>query len=625
MLRRRRMLAMSCGFSSAGPGGRCGTVAAARPVLAAGILLLAAAASVAAGCSDEPALYGLEGPSTIAVELAPGTSTGCGEGEELLPYGSQWIPLRMSFALLDAAGQPVTSYSGRLKLTMIPGEVLAPYVTMQEGLIEDAPVSIRRGFGRETRIWVEAVDEGGGNVAGVSTRFCFSNPRVRDTQESDRSYRSPLQNQQVLIDQGTLIITGYSQSGFYVSDIAGCRPREGWREGDAGSRLDCSAELHRDELKLTGTRATDLRTSVRIPDSAVTVHPTDDPQQAFQEGTDYELAQGDDKITITRKAEGRIPDGATVLVDWIGPALAFNSLYVYSYSAPYGVNPGTRVCMMQGGITEFLGLTELGFPSYRIFLEGGSAAAVRKRPYNDEQVPDPRDDDSYIFEECPLENPDWQGPAYVPDPIPIRGATIPGAEVPINDSRNPSANKRHMKLDPYESALVVLENVVLPSRWMSCDLDGSRMVDRCYDQDREEGRCLENQMAENDCEMACATAGKTGLRPGQRASDFAGCTELTNFGSYGQYVVEVQDLRPNGTVEAVGRINLNTRTNVPEFDPRPISKAEPYGRLYPFTDRERKVKGIRRVVGTLFQVDSARPVWQVIPRNIGDIEFEFVE
>jgi len=132
-------------------------------------------------------------------------------------------------------------------------------------------------------------------------------------------------------------------------------------------------------------------------------------------------------------------------------------------------------------------------------------------------------------------------------------------------------------------------------------------------------------MAENDCEMACATAGLVGLRPGQRKADFASCTEVTSFASYGQYVVEVDDRRADGTVTATARINLNTRINLPELDPRPVGPEEPYARLWPNTTRERKIKGIRRVTGTLSQVDSARPVWQVVPRGPGDIEFEFVD
>ncbi|MBM4319601.1 MAG: hypothetical protein FJ125_06500, partial [Deltaproteobacteria bacterium] len=529
--------------------------------LAALLAVLAVTGGAGGGCSETPPLQELQGPSTIAVRLADGERTGCGKGEQLLPYEIRWVKVRMSFELQDAAGERVSSYDGRIRLTMLPGEVDSSYLQLKEGLLEDVPIGIRQGFGHETRLWVETIDEGGGNVAGVSPRFCFTNPRLRHTQDSDLSYRSPLEKKQVLIDQGTLLVTGFSQTGFYVSDLSGCRVRPDWAEGQGRSRLDCLSEQRRVELTLTGTRPGEFRAPERIPGTPITVRPADAPNRWYEEGESYTVQENGWVVGIVRREEGAIPDGARVIVEYQGNALTFNSLYVYTYSVPFGVTPGTRVCSMQGGMTEFLGLTELCFPSYRIFLKGGAAAAaeLRERPYNDEQVPDPRDDESYLFQECALDNPDWQGPEFVPDPIPIPAADIPGAEVPIFSSSDASFNLRHMKLDPYESALVRLEHVRLPTNWMSCDLDGSRMVDRCYDRDREEGRCLANQMAENDCEMACATAGLVGLRPGQRKADFASCTEVTSFASYGQYVVEVDDRRADGTVTATARINLNTR------------------------------------------------------------------
>lgn len=580
------------------------------------------------GCTGDPNLRDHEGPTTVRVTLREGTVTGCEmgpDGEPLrLPYTNSWYNVRVKMELLDADGQLRDDYQGRVRVRMMPGEVNSDLFKMTDGSIDGALIQLRAAFGHNARIWVETLDEGGGNVAGVSPAFCFQNPRLRNLQESDRSYHSPMEDQQVFVDHGTLLATGISKQGFYVTDVSGCSEKPEWSPEVGGSRLDCDARRTWTPVQLTGAEPVVVSTPRLLGARGVQVLHREGRSQPdsvpYVVDVDYTATLAEaSSVTLQRVEGGAIGDGEEVLLQWVANehALPFSSLYVFTFNAPFGVVPGTRFCSLQGGVTEFLGLTELGFPSYRVFLEGGAAAAVPERPYNDEEIPDPRDDESFVFFECPLEDFDWTGPSYIPDPVQIYGREIPGAEIPVYDDK-------HMDLDIWEAGLVRVENVRMPLQWRSCDLDGSRQVDRCYDQDREEGRCLPNQMAENDCEMACTTAGKVGLRAGEARDDYAGCTELTNYETFGQFLVEVVDVDPEGH-ETTGRLNMTTRENVPEFDPRPRSAARPYGRLYPDTDHERLVRGFRSVTGLLTQINGARPVWLIMPRSIDDIEFDFVD
>lgn len=594
----------------------------------AALAVVALLGLVAAGCGD-PDLRSHDGPTTIRVSLEEGTLTGCElapDGERLLlPYTNSWYNVRVTMELLDAAGDVQTDYQGRVRVRMMPGEVNSDLYKMKDGAVRGALVQLRASYGHNSRIWVETLDEGGGSVAGVSPGFCFENPRLRDLQESDRSYHSPMEDQQVFVDHGTLIATGISKQGFYVTDVSGCSEKPEWSPEAGGSRIDCDTRRQWTRVQLVGTEAVQVPAPRVLGARGIEVLHKDGRRdkelEPYRVDEDYvATVQEASSVTVQRVEGGAIADGEDVLVQWVANehALSFASLFVFTFSAPFGVIPGTRFCSLQGGVTEFLGLTELGFPSYRVYLEGGAEAATPERPYNDEEVPDPRDDETFVFFECPLEDFHWSGVSYIPDPVRLYGRELPGAEIPVYDDK-------HMVPDRWEAGLVRVENVRMPLQWRSCDLDGSRQVDRCYDRDREEGRCLPNQMAENDCEMACTTAGKTGLRTGESREDYAGCTELTNYDTFGQYLVQVVDVDADGRETTTGRLNMTTRENVPEFDPRPRSARQPYGRLYPDTDQERLVRGFKSVTGELSQINGARPVWLIIPRSIDDIEFDFVD
>ncbi len=593
---------------------RTTTVSSRRASLVPGLLAVALGL---AGCTGLPTVKEQEGPSSILVDLVEG-ETGCDSPLPLSHEGG-WTRLVLDLQMLDAQGDPYDAYDGRVMIKMIPGKVKMPLFQMQGGRLEHVAVDVRYGFGDDCHVLVEAIDEGGEGVAGVGPRLCFENPTVQDVQTSDRSYRSPMNQTQVHIDGGTLVATGISQKGFFLTDVSRCVPKPE-TPTDGSSALDCSRSHMTERFVLYGTEPYTFVADELLQEEGFELVVAGEADPGPFPEDQYQVRVDGARVSVSRVPGSQVPEGTPLALRWVSArnALYFGSLYVFTFHAPFGVDVGSRLCSVSGAVTEFLGLTEIGFPTYRVYLEGGAASAQRTRPYSEEEVPDPRDDESYIFVECPMENPDWKGPAFVPDPIRLKGADFPGAEVPVYDDR-------HMVLDPYESALVELHDVRLPTQWRSCDIDGSRMVDRCYDQDREEGRCDQNQKDENDCEMACTTAGAAYLRPGERPEDYVGCTELTNYRNFGQFVADVYDDDGAGHLVRTGRVNVNTRENIPEFDPEPVDPERPYGRLYPDTDHERLVRGFKKLRGILFQVDSARPVWMIVPRSIEDIEFDFVE
>ena len=68
-------------------------------------------------------------------------------------------------------------------------------------------------------------EEEGTYIVGVSNELVYQNPRVADVQGSGG--RSPLEGEAVTIDRGTIVVTGISTEGFYVTDIDPSAPAGG--------------------------------------------------------------------------------------------------------------------------------------------------------------------------------------------------------------------------------------------------------------------------------------------------------------------------------------------------------------------------------------------------------------
>ncbi len=235
--------------------------------------------TLAFGCSHTDYDPGAPAVSAFQVEFA--TNAASGTEAEPLPFPSA-VPAEVTITALavDASGE-VFPYNGRARVSVVPGELVGgDRVRFIDGLAWSATagtcaagcaeaelcdeetdrclapglvVRWRFSFG-ETFVWVEDVGEDGkldchndldddadGLVdgfdpdcnpeadgpratlaTGISPPLYFARPRIRDLQFSPRcTTDTPLGGQNVNIATGSLVVTGTTQSGMYVTDLEG--------------------------------------------------------------------------------------------------------------------------------------------------------------------------------------------------------------------------------------------------------------------------------------------------------------------------------------------------------------------------------------------------------------------
>jgi hypothetical protein len=465
-------------------------------------------------------------PTSLVLELDPDAPTGCGEGEALLPFEHLLRATRIEALGPDGQRFP---YTGPVGFRMAPGSLTVaagPHpivdgtVRMEGGLLGDVPLEVSLAFCGNARVWAELTADGGGSATGVSVNLCFECPRVRDVQESDRSYRTPFEGQQVAFRGGRLIATGITTNGFYFSDVT--------------------------------------------------------------------------------------------------PPLEWNSLFVFTFSNPFGVEVGTRLCEVSGGVKEFIGFTEIEFPTWRVYKKGGSEAAreeleeIRER-LDDDEVPDPREDEAIIFQECELEDLHLQGESAIPPPLHITSSMVPGVGVPIYEDV-------HLVLDRHEASLVAARDLILPKGFQTCDFNRNGLVESCFDSrcgalDRSSHEtvianiCDESspQFGNDDyCECSCNEVKETLCDNTCAANTAEQCSELATYKQFGQFAVTM------GDSPSAPRLNLNLSNALPSFDPT----GETAG-----ADSQALPERIHCATGNLRQVNAARIPWVIQPRRASDILF----
>ena len=110
----------------------------------------------------------------------------------------------------------------------------------------------------------------------------------------------------------------------------------------------------------SGSYATGLSPSIFVAQPTIrNMQEFDDVEANALEGDFVQLRAEDRDLVVTATSN----DGfyVTDLDD-----SAWNSLFVFTHSAPHGVYPGSRITKLDGTAEEFFGLTELGFPSYKV-------------------------------------------------------------------------------------------------------------------------------------------------------------------------------------------------------------------------------------------------------------------
>ena len=299
----------------------------------------------------------------------------------------------------------------------------------------------------------------------------------------------------------------------------------------------------------------------------------------------------------------------------------YSSVYAFTFGEPTGVKPGSCFCEVSGGVKEFLHFTEIVFPTWRVYKPGGREAAAEELEeerlrLGDDEVPDPRDDESIIFTECsgrddldPLIWDEHIAKCSVADPFERERLTVP-PPVLLNPADLPDVgvvpwDDKMKALDKHEASLVAIGPVHLPDRFENCDLNRDGEVDRCFNsmcpalnsQPRQSVidsvcndaqpiggcQCTCSELKESNCTESCART--------------PGCAERAAYEEFGQWGVTVGD--------GDRRMNLLTRDGLPDF--------------IPVEDPRRT---IHCVVGSLKQVAAAPIPWVIAPRRASDVLFD---
>ncbi len=420
----------------------------------------------------------------FTVQFQAGAATGT--VAEPLPFPSA-IPAELTLlvAALDQHGDQFP-YSGRARVSVVPGELVsAERVQFTDGIAQVA-VRWRFSYG-ETRIWVEDAgedpladceneldDDGDGltdqfdpdcqmgaegaappasYATGISPALHFARTRIRDLQFSPRcNTDTPLGGQNVTISTGTLVVTGTTQSGMYVTDLDG-------------------------------------------------------------------------------------PDGG------------YNSVYLFTFSNPGDVRRGDRLCSIAGNAAEFIGNTQLNFPSF-------VNADTNRNGQND----------AGDIVTCDLPKPDLIGPDAVPEPHLLTvqdlineeraptddfylvchpdGGAIEGLQDASSCASAARALTReelraspidcardNFRMEPWEHALVAFEDVTISTRFEKCDFNDDGFIERRGGQ-------------EGDCEREC--------------SDDPLCTERISLEQFGQFAAGINCASVDPPV-CEGKIFISTR------------------------------------------------------------------
>ncbi len=436
-----------------------------KPALAATLCLLLPNGLVA-GCGERA--YEETRPPLRAFRVAFTGDTARGTAADPLPFPSA-VPARVTLALeaLTAGGKRLASYNGRAVVSVVPGEIDATQRRVQfVNGVPASPVTVELRFSYgETNVWVEDLgedvltecdngldDDGDGLkdladpdcqrasspvsakatlATGISDALFFAEPRIRDLQFSPRcTTDTPLGGQNVNIDTGTLICTGTTQSGLYVTDLAGG------------------------------------------------------------------------------------PEG-------------YNSVFLFTFSNPGGVKRGDRLCSIAGNAAEFIANTQLNFPSYQN-ARADRRAILEGQTYVPCNPPEPeRTGEGAMPLPHVLTADDVNGTAAVVPPDFYRVCGL--GDTPIEGLEDPTdceaarqatrdipreqqlidCRRDNFAMEPWEHALVAIEDVTIGNRFENCDVNGDGSISR----------------GEGDPEGACDE--ECGLDPL--------CTNLLSLEQYGQF------------------------------------------------------------------------------------------
>ncbi|MFO0597615.1 MAG: hypothetical protein U0228_20075 [Myxococcaceae bacterium] len=463
--------------------------------------------------SDCLALYNND-PAQVPAEVK-GTA-GC---RYVIPRGEVEFDL-----VADALGidnKPYADFNGTVSFRVIPGDLMpdlrSRWTSATLGHVE-ATVHALHPYG-EVRVWVEdsppkLVFDGGvlpsdqlppepapparrTFAAGSSQIVYFGDQTLQSLQQpaelDNRS--SPFAGEFVVVGKNPssgstlkqtcsddpsrngrdalMVVTGLDPSGFFVTDISACRLRE--QLSDA------------------------LGNTVRTAEPSEPCY-----LSAADGGRELNFDGGMGVCPISQKVCRRQLDCFGYLPG------TYASMFIYNYNFPDGLDEGDLLFTLSGSVQEFTSTTQMVFPAWTV------AERVRRLPQEQ-----------------------WNKWLQFARPYELNARVCgqDNAADPFLTDALCGHNRRNMKMESLESALVKVRRARFPKTFENCDFNADGQVpffcenpnpewhwDSCGDTE------TDNDRAERTCTQDCVIG--MGTHAGQI------CSERATFSGFGQYVIE---------------------------------------------------------------------------------------
>ena len=412
----------------------------------------------------------------------PADVRGTRECRYTIPRGA--VDIDLDITAIDVKGQPLADFNGPVAFRVVPGNLTGAYNYRWTNLASGKGTGTVRAsqlYG-EMHVWVQdeppEVDYSAGGVT----------PGDLPQEPATRSYATGL-SRALQFEEPSIATVQTPQNGDQTTAYNGTYMRIG-RNPESGAvlRQNCAEGDPNDNepmtLLVTGT----------------------DPGGFFV--TD---------LTACRVRENSLPgaNNQTAEPDGYYPG-RFNSLYLYNYSFPEGLNTGDLLWTVAGSVQEFTATTQLTFPSWSI------RERVRLLPQTE-----------------------WNKYLRLAPPVELNGRLCGyGSTLYVTDPLC-GYSYGNYKMESLESALVKVRRVKFPEVIHSCDANGNGQVPFFCPDTRAGtwGRCGDDtpgdpDVPERQCNIDCT------LGVGQ----FAGkvCSERNTLDSFGQFVVE---MNPTGAPE----------------------------------------------------------------------------
>lgn len=275
-----------------------------------------------------------------------------------------------------------------------------------------------------------------------------------------------------------MVVTGLDPSGFFVTDISACRPRELLQDA--------------------------LGNSVRTPEP---LEPCE--LDAADGGKEVNVDGGMGRCPISQRNCRRATDCLGYLPG------TYASMFVYNYNFPDGLDEGDLLFTLSGSVQEFTSTTQMVFPAWTV------AERVRRLPQEE-----------------------WNKWLQYAKPYEINARTCgqDNAATPFLTDALCGHNRRNMKMESLESALVKLRRIRFPKKFVNCDFNANGSVpffcetkpqgaDWQWDTCSFDAPEPDADKIERVCNQNCV------IGMGDQAGQI--CSEESTFLGFGQYVVEM--------------------------------------------------------------------------------------